>query len=286
MTDLSSRIGGSPFTPGMAEPGGFFGPYRGIVTNTTDPVGQNRVKAVVPQLFGNASTETDWALPCVPANFAAIPQPGQGVWIMFEGGDINYPVWMGVWQGTTSTPSPYDPVGAAAACQAASDPLGTADQAAAQAIATSEAYTNAQFNAYYPSLVSVSGHLAGGYNLTNSLATFMTTGSLTVGTWLVNMSAECYCANSGTVTEVTTAQGTATATFEGCYSTTISDEQVASTTTTVPAVLTFVATVTVAGTLVFRAKTSITTNFPAIDSTTRSTGYANATGYTAVRISS
>src|SRR5208282_1674519 len=98
------------------EPGGFFGPYKGICTNNQDPGGLNRIKAVVPQLFGNASTETDWALPCSPVGYPALPNPGQGVWLTFEGGDINYPVYLGMWEPGAANPysgympeSVYDP---------------------------------------------------------------------------------------------------------------------------------------------------------------------------------
>lgn len=88
----------------VAEPTGFYGIYKGICTNNVDPEGLNRIKAVVPQLFGDASTETDWALPCVPMGEAIIsPNPGQGVWFTFEGGDLNYPVWMGTWISGTGS---------------------------------------------------------------------------------------------------------------------------------------------------------------------------------------
>lgn len=92
------------------------GLYRGIVTNNNDPEGLSRVKAVVPQVYGDGLTETDWAWPCVdPPNVTVysggnpgIPQviartlitplPSTGVWIAFEGGDIEYPLWVGVWK--------------------------------------------------------------------------------------------------------------------------------------------------------------------------------------------
>ena len=90
MTDSSPFLGNTGIVPGSPEPGGFFGPYRGVVTNTTDPAGQSRIKAVIPQLFGNTSTECDWALPCQLPGLLSVPSPGQGVWISFEGGDINY----------------------------------------------------------------------------------------------------------------------------------------------------------------------------------------------------
>jgi uncharacterized protein involved in type VI secretion and phage assembly len=37
-----------------------------------------------------------WALPCRPAGSRAMPKAGSTVWIAFEGGDPNHPVWVGV----------------------------------------------------------------------------------------------------------------------------------------------------------------------------------------------
>jgi hypothetical protein len=192
MTDGSPFLSGTRVVPGSPEPGGFDGPFRGIVTNTTDPAGLNRIKAVVPQLFGNSSTEIDWALPCQPPGYVSMPpSPGQGVWIMFEGGDINYPVWMGMWQGEPGL-TPYDLLGsattAAAAAQAASDPSGTAAAAEAAAIATSEAYTTAQLAAYVPLSANPSARIhfsagqsiaSGGSKLTSS-TTDWAVGGMTV----------------------------------------------------------------------------------------------------------
>ena len=76
-----------------------YGMYKGIVTNNNDPEGAHRVKALVPQVFGSPTAESDWALPCVPPGFSGVaPVPGQGVWISFEGGDTDYPLWLGVWK--------------------------------------------------------------------------------------------------------------------------------------------------------------------------------------------
>lgn len=91
----------------MSEPL-FFGIYKGFCTNNQDPEFMNRIKATVPQVFGSVTTETAWALPCTPPHIVVNPpalEPdnlitpvvGVGVWIMFEGGDIEHPVWLGVW---------------------------------------------------------------------------------------------------------------------------------------------------------------------------------------------
>lgn len=77
-----------------------FGIFRGIVVNSTDPERRGRIKVRVPQLLGGY--ETDWAWPCVPVGTtqASIPAPGKGVWVQFEGGDLQNPVWMGGWEVT------------------------------------------------------------------------------------------------------------------------------------------------------------------------------------------
>jgi uncharacterized protein involved in type VI secretion and phage assembly len=84
----------------------FFGKYRGVVTDNKDPFFQGRVRAKVPDL-GNA--ETGWAMACTPfagkgAGFFAIPDVGVGVWIEFEQGDPEYPVWAGCWWGAATDP--------------------------------------------------------------------------------------------------------------------------------------------------------------------------------------
>ena len=129
MSETSPYLGGTRVLAGSAEPDHYFGPYRGIVTNTTDPANQGRIKAIVPQIFGNSSTEIDWALPMILPGLLSLPTPGQGVWIQFEGGDINYPVWTGMWQAEPSV-APYEVAGAGAS-----------------AVAQSEAYTKQQIAA-------------------------------------------------------------------------------------------------------------------------------------------
>lgn len=73
--------------------------YKGICVNTNDPEGFGRIQATCPQVFGNHTTLTGWAWPCVqpPGTNIVVPVPNQGVWIQFEGGDPAYPIWCGVW---------------------------------------------------------------------------------------------------------------------------------------------------------------------------------------------
>ena len=76
----------------------FYGKYRGVVTNNKDPRGQGRVKATVLDVFGNE--ESSWAMPCVPyagkdVGLYLIPPEKAFVWIEFEHGDPDYPIWTG-----------------------------------------------------------------------------------------------------------------------------------------------------------------------------------------------
>jgi uncharacterized protein involved in type VI secretion and phage assembly len=83
----------------------FFGKYRGIVTDTLDPLMTGRIKAKVPDVMGEQ--ESGWAMPCVPfagdgMGFFAVPKVGAGVWIEFEHGNPEYPIWSGCWWGNVS----------------------------------------------------------------------------------------------------------------------------------------------------------------------------------------
>lgn len=87
---------------------GFFGVYLGICTNDVDPEVRARIKAIIPQVFGNDTTESDWALPCLPPGDTDppvdLPVPGQMVWFSFQGGDPDYPVWLGVMGNGVTVP--------------------------------------------------------------------------------------------------------------------------------------------------------------------------------------
>lgn len=85
-----------------------FGKYRGLVTDNEDPAAIGRIKAQVPEVFGELSTP--WATPCAPyagagVGLHAIPPVGAGVWIEFEAGDPSRPIWTGTWWGTGDMPA-------------------------------------------------------------------------------------------------------------------------------------------------------------------------------------
>ena len=72
----------------------FYGVYRGSVFDNRDPYRSNRLRILVPQILGTSPTEWAWEVGTSSMKTDA-PAIGQGVWVMFEGGDPLYPIWMG-----------------------------------------------------------------------------------------------------------------------------------------------------------------------------------------------
>lgn len=69
-----------------------FGIYRGVVMNTGDPMAMGRLQVSVPSMLAGT---TAWAMPCREFGAKKAPPIGTSVWVMFEGGDVSHPVWMG-----------------------------------------------------------------------------------------------------------------------------------------------------------------------------------------------
>ena len=76
----------------------FFGLYRAVVARSDDPLRQRRLLVQVPDVLGEA---TVWARACVPAGSRAVARVGTSVWVQFEAGNPNSPVWIGVFPGGT-----------------------------------------------------------------------------------------------------------------------------------------------------------------------------------------
>jgi hypothetical protein len=85
-----------------------YGKYRGKVENNVDVEMLGRVQVSVPAVLGDCTLP--WALPCAPyggagVGFWAVPPVGANVWVEFEGGDINVPIYSGCFWGIGESPS-------------------------------------------------------------------------------------------------------------------------------------------------------------------------------------
>lgn len=83
----------------------YFGKYRGVVLNNIDPMQMNRLQVQVPDVAG--LMPMTWAMPCVPVagiqnGMVALPMIGSGVWIEFEQGNPDYPIWVGCFWGSAA----------------------------------------------------------------------------------------------------------------------------------------------------------------------------------------
>ena len=81
------------------------GKYRGTVINNVDPMQIGRVQVMVPDVAG--FIPSTWAMPCVPAagintGMFTVPMIGSGVWVEFERGDPDYPIWVGGYWGSAA----------------------------------------------------------------------------------------------------------------------------------------------------------------------------------------
>jgi len=86
----------------------FFGKYRGKVENNIDPQMMGRVQVSVPAVLGEGSLS--WAMPCAPfagpgVGFFTIPPNGANVWVEFEAGNPDYPIWSGGFWGLGEAPA-------------------------------------------------------------------------------------------------------------------------------------------------------------------------------------
>ena len=83
----------------------YYGIYRGTVLSNLDPLQIGRIQATVPD--AGRLTPSTWITPSFPVAGKAmgtffVPQIGAGVWIQFEAGDPDRPVYTGGWWGQTA----------------------------------------------------------------------------------------------------------------------------------------------------------------------------------------
>jgi uncharacterized protein involved in type VI secretion and phage assembly len=89
--------------------GPFYGKYRGQVVNNIDPQQIGRIQVRVSDV--SPLPLATWAMPCVPVaginmGVFTVPPVGAGVWVEFERGDQDFPVWVGgYWGSVAETPA-------------------------------------------------------------------------------------------------------------------------------------------------------------------------------------
>jgi hypothetical protein len=81
--------------------GRYLGKYRGTVINNIDPEQRGRLQLLVPDV--TTLLPSTWAEACAPLagptgppmGVYLVPPIGAGVWVEFEHGDPDYPIWVG-----------------------------------------------------------------------------------------------------------------------------------------------------------------------------------------------
>lgn len=83
----------------------YLGKYRGTVVDNVDPEQRGRIQALVPDV--TKGFMTSWAHPCVPmagpqCGHVSVPPVGAAVWIEFEQGERDHPIWTGCFWGSVA----------------------------------------------------------------------------------------------------------------------------------------------------------------------------------------
>ena len=86
----------------------YFGKYRGSVIDNIDPMQIGRLMVQVPDISGFTSS---WAMPSVPFGApkkvaSSLPKVGASVWIEFEQGDPDHPIWTGCFYSNAAETPP------------------------------------------------------------------------------------------------------------------------------------------------------------------------------------
>lgn len=95
-------------TPPVGRDTRYYGKYRGKVENNVDPQQQGRIMVSVPAVTGSGML--NWAMPSAPfagngVGLFAIPPTGANVWVEYEGGNPDRPIWSGCFWGIGEVPA-------------------------------------------------------------------------------------------------------------------------------------------------------------------------------------
>lgn len=87
----------------------YYGKYRAIVKDINDPERRGRIRVECPSVLGTYLSA--WCEPCIPyaTDFAGdfyVPPVNEAIWVEFEEGDPNKPIWNGGWYRPNSSPLP------------------------------------------------------------------------------------------------------------------------------------------------------------------------------------
>ncbi len=83
----------------LPDPQKRFGKYRGTVIENQDPKNKGQIQVRLPSI--PEYTHPIWATPCLPPTIHSrpplyqLPEVGASVWIEFEEGDVQNPIWVG-----------------------------------------------------------------------------------------------------------------------------------------------------------------------------------------------
>lgn len=88
----------------------YYGKYRAVVKDTVDPEKRGRIRVECPAVYGQGNI-SKWCLPCFQAGVFSIPPKNSLVWIEFEEGDKNNPIWVGVFYTKTAFSELFDAEG-------------------------------------------------------------------------------------------------------------------------------------------------------------------------------
>jgi hypothetical protein len=119
-----------------------------------------------------------------------------------------------------------------------------------------------------------------------STQTVFTTPSLAVGTWEIKVAFDVQISNASITgsLELSAIVGSATATFDGDVSASVSGSLLIATTNRAHVTYVFFVTVTVAGTIIIQAVNNDNTYTYSLRVLSAAGGYSDSSGYTAVRV--